>query len=647
MSRQPALGVCYYPEHWPEANWTDDARRMRAAGIRYVRIGEFAWSRIEPRPGEFDWAWLDRAIDVLAEAKLRIVLGTPTACPPKWLVDAYPEILAVDADGRPRGFGSRRHYCFSSARYRQESRRIVRALAERYAAHPAIHAWQTDNEYGCHDTVLSYSAATRAEFRRWLGTKYPDVRALNAAWGNVFWSMEYGGFDEIELPNLTATEANPAHWLDFRRFSSDQVAAFNREQVDTLREAGVDVDLVHNYMGSSVDFDHFDVGDNLDVASWDSYPLGFLEQSKQEPDRKAHYRQQGDPDFAAFHHDLYRAVGKGRWWVMEQQPGPVNWAPANAVPLPGMLRLWAFEAVAHGAELVSFFRWRQAPFGQEQHHAGLLLPNGDDAPGLAEVRQVAEELEQLDWEPAARAPVAMVFSYEAHWITAIQPQAEAWSTEGEMLAWYRAVRRLGVDVDIVSPDTDLDGYRVVLVPCLPTVSKAFAERLAATDAVIACGPRTGSKTADFQVPAALPPGALQSLIAIRVVRIDSLSRGLELPLDAGGENEYIHTWHEHVDTTLEPLATTAGTGTWYADGRVHYLSACMSRALLDRVMRTVMEQAGVPAAELPAGVRVRRRGKLVVAVNYAAEPRETPCANATLLLGDKRLPPGGIAVWQS
>ena len=448
MSTKPSLGVCYYPEHWPEASWADDAARMRDAGIRYVRIAEFAWSRIEPRPDSFDWVWLDRAIDVLAGADLCIILGTPTACPPKWLVDAYPDILAADRDGRPRGFGSRRHYCFSCRTYREQSRRIVAALAERYAEHPAIHAWQTDNEYGCHDTVLSYSEAARDAFRTWLAAKYVNVEALNKAWGNVFWSMEYGSFDEVELPNLTVTEANPAHWLDFRRFSSDQVVAFNREQVDVLREAGVTVDLVHNYMGASTEFDHYALGRDLDVASWDSYPLGFLEQSRQDAARKAHYRQQGDPDFAAFHHDLYRAVGRGRWWVMEQQPGPVNWAPANAVPLPGMLRLWAFEAFAHGAELVSYFRWRQAPFGQEQHHAGLLLPDGSDAPGLAEVRQVAAELEDLDWAPVENAPVALVLSYEAQWITDIQPQAESYSMFEETLEWYRAVRRLGVDVDI-------------------------------------------------------------------------------------------------------------------------------------------------------------------------------------------------------
>ena len=247
-------------------------------GLSRVRIGEFAWSRIEPAPGQFDWGWLDRAVETLHAAGLGIIMGTPTATPPKWLTDRHPEILAVDSGGRPRKFGSRRHYCFSSPVYAEQSARIVDAMAQRYGVHPAIVAWQTDNEYGCHDTVLSYSDAAAEAFRYWLAAKYGEVSALNAAWGNVFWSMEYRHFAEIDLPNLTVTEPNPAHVLDFRRFSSNQVVRYNRMQADILRAASSGRDIIHNFMGFFTDFDHHVVGADLDVASWDSYPLGFLEQ---------------------------------------------------------------------------------------------------------------------------------------------------------------------------------------------------------------------------------------------------------------------------------------------------------------------------------------------------------------------------------
>ena len=338
----PLLGVCYYPEHWPRSMWAGDARRMRAAGIRLVRVGEFAWSRLEPAPGRVDLDWLDEAIGTLAAAGLEVVMCTPTAAPPRWLLDRMPDMLAIDEHGRPRRFGSRRHYCFSHRGYRDECRRIVEIVARRFGRHSAVVAWQTDNEFGCHDTAVSYSAAAAQGFRAWLEARYGTVEALNRAWGNVFWSMEYGAFDEIDPPVGAVTEANPAHRLDFRRYSSDAVADFNRLQCELLRELSPGRALVHNYMGRFNGFDHRRVAADLDVAGWDSYPLGFLQRlqrDRPEPERLERYLRCGDPDFQAFHHDLYRGVGAGRMWVVEQQPGPVNWARSNPTPLPGAVKL--------------------------------------------------------------------------------------------------------------------------------------------------------------------------------------------------------------------------------------------------------------------------------------------------------------------
>ena len=418
------LGVCYYPEHWPQDWWADDAKRMAAMGLTRVRIGEFAWSRIEAEPGCYDWDWLDRAVDTLHAADLGIIMGTPTATPPKWLVDQMPDMIAVDAKGRPRRFGSRRHYCFSHQGYRAQAARITSAMAARYGQHPAIVAWQTDNEYGCHDSVLSYSVAATAGFRDWLRVKYYGPDALNTAWGSVFWSQEYRTFEEVDLPNLTVTEPNPAHVLDFRRYASDQVVAFNRIQVDIVRAASPGRDIVHNFMGFFTQFDHHALSRDLDVATWDSYPLGFLEQFWFLDAEKQAFAQQGHPDIAAFHHDLYRGCAKGRWWVMEQQPGPVNWARFNPAPLPGMVRLWTLEAMAHGAELVSYFRWRQAPFGQEQMHAGLLRPDRIDDVGAHEARQAAADIDAIGASGAPPKSVALIFSYESDWVADIQPQGE-------------------------------------------------------------------------------------------------------------------------------------------------------------------------------------------------------------------------------
>ena len=637
------LGVCWYPEQWPEDWWEDDVRRMAAMGLTRVRIGEFAWSRLEPTPGRFDWAWLDRALDLLHAHGLGVILGTPTATPPKWLVDGMPDMLAVDSQGRPRRFGSRRHYCFSHAGYRAESRRITTELARRYGRHPAVVAWQTDNEYGCHDTVVSHSAAAAQAFRGWLAARYGDIAALNRAWGTVFWSAEYRSFDGIDTPALTVTEPNPAHSLDFQRFSSDQVLAFNREQVDILRAHSPGRDITHNAMGFVTSFDHHALGRDLDVVTWDSYPLGFLEQFWFSDADKLRYARQGHPDVAAFHHDLYRGCGRGRFAVMEQQPGPVNWAARNPAPLPGMVRLWTLEAMAHGAEFVAYFRWRQAPFAQEQMHAGLLRPDRTDDVGAHEARTAAQDIARLAAAhpaPAARAPVALVFDYQSVWVTDIQPQGAGFSALRQAFEWYSALRALGLDIDILPPDASLEGYPLVVVPCLPILPTGFVDRLAGCGGQVLIGPRTGSKTAEFSIPAQLPPGDLQRLIDLKVTRVESLRPGVAAAP--------VRDWLEHCETALTPETPLAdGQGLVYRAGRLRYLAATLEDGALARLLAAVAEDAELAPQSLPDGVRLRRHRGLCFAFNYAPEARRLASSGAReFVLGAEELPPAGVAAWR-
>lgn len=639
------LGVCYYPEHWPESCWAEDARRMAEIGLSRVRIGEFAWSRIEPEPGRYDWAWLDRAIATLDDAGLAIVLGTPTATPPKWLVDQMPDMVALDALGQPRKFGSRRHYCFSHQGYAAAARDIVRAMAARYGNHPAIAAWQIDNEFGCHDTVISHSPAARAAFRDWLGARYQSIDVLNKAWGNVFWSMEYRDFSEVDLPNLTVTEANPAHLLDFRRFSSDQVVRFNRAQADILRRASPGRDIVHNFMGFFTQFDHHAVGRDLDVASWDSYPLGFLEQFWFSDADKLRYQRQGHPDIAAFHHDLYRGCSAGRWWVMEQQPGPVNWAQFNPSPLPGMVRLWTLEAMAHGAELVSYFRWRQFPHAQEQMHAGLLRPDNTDDAGAHEIRQVTQEIAAIGAIGQSPKTAALLFDYQSDWVTDIQPQGHGFSALRAAFTFYSAARQLGLDVDILHPEASLDGYAMVLVPCLPILSAKTAKQLADFAGPVLVGPRTGSKTADFAIPAQLPPGRLQTLLPIRIVRVESLRPGSFVP----GDGFAMHHWLEHVESALVPEERLSdGRGAVYRHGRLRYVCGWPDDALLMRLIGRMAGEACVATLAVPQDLRIRRAGDLCFAFNYGTAPVSLPPDRAVhYVLGGAEIPAAGVAIWKT
>ncbi|KNG92610.1 beta-galactosidase [Pseudaestuariivita atlantica] len=615
------LGVCYYPEHWPEAQWAEDARRMAEAGLTWVRIGEFAWGRVEPREGEFDWGWLDRAIDSLGAAGLKVVLGTPTATPPYWVVAKHPDMLAIDAEGRPRKFGSRRHYCFSHQVFRVEAARITEAYAARYGANPHVAAWQTDNEYGCHDTILSYSDAARRAFRDWLRHRFQTVDALNEAWGNVFWSMDYPSFDAVDLPNLTVTEPNPAHVLAFRRFASHEVVTFNAMQAEIIRRHS-DAPIAHNYMGRVTEFDHFAVGADLDIASWDSYPLGFLEDRVgADAARQAMYARQGDPDFQAFHHDLYRSVGRGRWWIMEQQPGPVNWAPVNPAPLPGMVRVWTWEAFAHGAEAVCYFRWRQAPFAQEQMHAGLLRPDSAPAPGLAEAQEVADEL--AGEAGAAQAPVALIFDYDADWAWAVQPHGAGLSYFGLVFDTYRALRRLGLSVDILPPDTrDFTGYAMVLAPGLMHVPDALKTALAAAEGQVIVGPRAAARDGHMAIPVPLPP-SLPGL-EVTVTHVETIREDTPRPVTGAVEGRAIR-YVEALDGAATPLLTDETGGTVaVASGGLCYLGAWLDEDTLVSFLETRAHKAGLATTRLPGGLRCRDTGTERFWINYDATPHDTP-----------------------
>ncbi|MEJ6708425.1 MAG: beta-galactosidase [Amylibacter sp.] len=608
------LGCCYYPEHWPQEMWEKDAARMVDAGLTWVRIGEFAWSKIEPEYDRFEWRWLDDAIAVLTDAGLQVVLGTPTATPPRWMLDRHPDMLALDADGQPRKFGSRRHYCFSHGGYAHECDRIVEALAKRYGN--KIAAWQTDNEYGCHDTTISYSKAARNAFQDWCAQRYQSPGALNAAWGNVFWSMEYSEFDQLDLPNLTVTEPNPAHMLAFRRFSSDQVVAFNRRQVDIIRTHS-NAPVSHNYMGRVTDFDHFKVGADLDIATWDSYPLGFLEDRVgASADHQKAYMRQGDPDFQAFHHDLYRAVGNGRWWVMEQQPGPVNWAPYNPAPLAGMVRLWTWEAFAHGAEAVCYFRWRQAPFAQEQMHAGLLRPDSVDAPAIAEAVAVAGELKEAPDVVISTAPVALIFDYDAEFAWETQPQGQGLSYFGLVFDLYRALRKLGVSVDIIPPSKrDFSGRKLVIAAGLMTMEADLKTALVGAGIPVLLGPRSGARTGEMAIPIPLPP-AVDGL-DVSVALVETLQADSPMELAQGGA---FIGYREEIEGDAVVVETLRdGRAAMMRSGAVSYLAGWPDAAAADRILRDLCGDAGVAVMDLPEGLRVRATGTERFWFNYGAQ----------------------------
>ena len=647
MSASPELGVCYYPEHWPEDMWISDAQSMYKNGIRWVRIAEFAWSRIEPEPKKFDWKWLDKAVDILGNAGLKIVMCTPTATPPRWLINQMPDMLAVDQNGQKRKFGSRKHYSFSHKGYQKESQRITRAVAERYGNNSFVQAWQTDNEFGCHETTYSWCQSSLQEFRNWLEVKYQSIEKLNEEWGNVFWSMEYSSFEDIDLPNLTVTEANPAHHFAFRRFSSDQVKNFNSQQVKIINQFSPNRPVSHNYMGHFVEFDHYKVSEDLDIAAWDSYPLGYLQnmQSIAREDKKLLFEcyNIGDPDFQAYHHDLYR--GMGRLWVMEQQPGPVNWARYNPIPLPGAVRMWTWEAFAHDAEVVSYFRWRQAPYAQEQMHAGLMHCDNSSAMGSKEALQVSKEIQEIELPPTQKAEIALLHDYEACWMTEIDGQTQDFHYTRLMLDFYKSIRTNGGSLDIVGKNTDFTEYKLIIIPSFVHLDEEIFSRITLSGAKILAGPRTGVKTNEFQIPHNL---SLEGL-GFKVTRVDALPQELPIEVEWKGIKGHMNVWREQGQCSGTsdgkgiddmPVVTTGNKGS--------YLCGWPDENLLKAIMKEQMLSAGLTTVSLPEYLRVRQRGNLLFFTNYGKQKVSIPKEyNGEFLLGQRELAQSGLAILKS
>lgn len=651
------LGVCYYPEHWPEEYWARDARRMRALGLTYVRIGEFAWGRIEKSEGVFDWAWMDRAIETLGAEGLKVVLGTPTATPPKYLCVKYPDILPVDIHtGQVRGFGSRRHYDFSSETYLMQAERITDAMARRYGGHPDVVGWQTDNELCCHDTTMSASPAALEKFRAYCAQRYGDIETLNAAWGNVFWSMEYDGFDQIELPFFTVCETNPAHRLAYRRFASEQVVHFHDVMISAIRRhAGPDQWVTHNIIPpATTGVDNAALTQALDFVSYDNYPLGFSDQlmAKASAEEWKPFMRTGHPDLAALNFDSVRGLSKGAWWVMEQQPGPVNWAPHNPRPAPGMVRHWTLQAFAHGAGCVAYFRWRQVPFAQEQMHAGLLRPDDMPATAWTEVEQVAAEMQLLGDVSAVapKAPVAIIIDPVSGWVDDIERQGAGYRYDSVKFQYYCALRSLGVDVDFVSAgEARLDGYKLIVVPTLAVVDDAAFDALKASEGLLLFGPRCGAKTEEFSIVDGLPPGRLREFVPIKVTSIETLRPDCNGTISYKNSVHESGRWRETIAVGAADIIATYEDGAPAAvrSGRSVYLATLTDDACVKNMLVDLCAEAGVAITLLPPTLRLRRRGDLTFAFNLAETHANAPAPDgAVFVIGSAEIEPFGVAVWR-
>jgi beta-galactosidase len=531
------FGVCYYPEHWPEARWAVDARMMRDSGIEIVRIAEFAWSRMEPTEGQFDFDWLDRAIDTLSGFGHKVVLGTPTATPPAWLSRNYPETLPIDAEGRRRNFGSRRHYCPNTPIYREYSATIVSEMARRYVDHPSVIGWQIDNEFGGGRTTYCYCEDCARAFQHWLQQRYTSLDGLNTAWGTVFWSQEYSEWNQITAPNLTGGKPNPSQQLDYFRFSSDTWMDYQRFQINLLKQQtnGFDQFVTHNMMGLFFqDINYFDLAKDLDFVTVDNYPTGGIDRVQKdlyiEEEAPVYAVDAGDPVLTHLEFDLMRGLKDRAFWVMEQQPGLINWSTYNTYIPSEMVRLWSWHAALQGADTLVFFRWRAARFAQEQYHAGLLKHDGSPDVGMAALKKLNNDrasLAKLLSQPR-KAEAAMILRYDDLWSFRIQPHRRGFTYAGHFFSLYRALTRLGIQVDIRPPDAELDKYKLVIAPAPHLNEAGFVANLTGyvrRGGNLLATVRAGFKTLSNVVVDEPLPGSYRDLLGLRVPQWTALAPG--------------------------------------------------------------------------------------------------------------------------
>lgn len=533
------MGVCYYPEHWPENLWAEDLDRMLDTGISVIRIAEFAWNKIEPEEGRFEFGFFERFLDLCEEKKMKVIFGTPTATPPAWLTEKYPEVLNGTKDGVLYRHGGRRHYNYNSPVYQEFCARIVEKEAEHYGKHPAIVGWQIDNELNC-ETCEFYSEADSAAFRVFLKEKYGTLERLNDAWGTIFWNQTYTDWEEIYVPRTVLNNGiNPHQHLDYFRFLSDSTISFCGMQAEIIRKYKKPEDYITtNGIFWNVD-NHRMEKDCLDVYTFDSYP-SFAFGLDRDPrtaddlnDRKWTMRL-----------NEVRSVCP-HFGIMEQQSGANGWTTRmeGPAPRPGQLTLWAMQSVAQGADYISFFRWRTCTVGTEIYWHGILDYDNRDNRKLAEVQDFYRKLKRIDAVCGAEnvAAFALIKDYDNEWDTEVDTWHRRVAEQSEKEIFIASeLYHTPYDIVYLQEDSqvcDLSRYPAVIYPH-PTIMDEKMARLlkeyVEQGGILVIGCRSGYKDRNGKCVMLPQPGLLQEITGSDVRDFTFVSPAEEAVWASGG-----------------------------------------------------------------------------------------------------------------
>lgn len=615
-------GADYNPDQWPEEVWDEDMRLMREAHVTTVSVPIFGWANLQPDEDTFTFEWLDKVLDRLAENGIGACLATATASVPAWVDQKYPDVLVVDDDGVRRRHGNRHSFCPSSPSYRRLSTNLVRAIATRYADHPALQLWHVGNEYG----TICYCELCANAFRGWLQERHGSLEELNRRWNTAFWGHTYTDWSQIEPPYRKGEQSIQALKLDWQRFASDALLGCFRAEAEILREVTPGVPVTTNLMGPFFPLDYHRWAKELDVVSWDNYP-----------------RPHDPPSTIAFNHALMRGLKEGRpFLLMEQSPSQQNWQPYNWLKPPGLLRLQSYQAIAQGAESVLYFQWRRSRGCIEKLHGAVVEHHGrSDARVFREVAEIGAELERLGdrtLQGRIDARAVVLFDWPNRWGLHFSsgPSKDLDYLE-QCRAAYDALYRLGIQTDILSPHADLSRYDLIVAPVLTMIEQDTADRIAdrvRAGATFLATPFTGLVDGDDLVHPGGAPGPLRELLGITVEETDAcppdrtnalrvttpiaeadggLTEGTLLPSAILCERVWLEGAEPIAVYERDFYAGEPGlTRNVFGDGRAYNLSTLLEPDALRHLLAALAAELGLgsPLAEgtpPPDGVEVTRR----------------------------------------
>ncbi len=625
------LGAAWYPEQWPESQWDHDLQLMENAHMNVVRVGEFAWSTLEPSEGHYQLDWLERAISLAAKHHISVVIGTPTDAPPAWLTTRYPDTLGMNADGQLRQHGERRQFNYASPRYRQYCALIVAQLARRFGHNPNVIGWQIGNEY----SDESFDPATRVLFQQFLQSKYKDLDNLNKQWSTAYWSQTYTAWSQIPMKN---SNENPGLLLDHRHFVTATWRSFQRVQIDVLRPLIDPAQFVTTNIGGlgwSDNWDHYAITADLDLASWDDYVgQGHLDVAKN-----------------AMLNDFVRGWKRTNFWVMETEPGSVNWAPINNSLWPGETRALAWQTIGHGADAVLYWQWRSALNGQEQYHGAIVGPDGEPLPIYGEIAQLGKDMELTRSVLAGTSPhagMAILHDYDSRWAIDFQPYTKDYDQEQVLLRFYKPLEEMSEAkdqaVDIIDPTSsvELSQYKLLVAPSLNVISAELAVKLLAyiqQGGTLILGPRSGMKDEFNSLNPPRQPGPLAAVLGAKVEQYYALDKPIQLsptPALKPGTLGAADTWAEFLSVnspSTEIKMVYVDPGGWL-DGKPAVVSRAIGSGHLmylgtlpdAKSLRTLLQMNSPETAKysLPNAIerctRYGAHGAVSIYINHGSEP---------------------------